>query len=85
MSIQELYDFMIYSREWQLKERLFAEAFPAQEDRVVFFSAFANRIIDEYEARDESLDDLTNLHLRKLAIERWFSRIPASLLPSLQN
>ena len=80
MNTPELYQYMTASPVWRAKEKLFAEAFPETPDRVAYFSAFVNRLLDEYRQGGKSTDDLHDLRVRYLAIEAWFIRIPPSLL-----
>jgi hypothetical protein len=80
MSFQELCDHMLYSKTWQAKERLFAEAFPMREDRCAFFTDQVNRLLREYQKAGKSTEELNDLLVRKLAIDCWFNTIPASLL-----
>ncbi len=80
MNFQELCDHMLHSKTWQTKERLFAEAFPVREERCAFFSDHLNRLLREYEKSGKPTDELNDLLVRKLAIDWWFSMIPASLL-----
>lgn len=83
MSFQELVDHMLNSKTWQTKERLFAEAFPEAKDRCAFFSEHVNRLLREYGAAGKSTDELSDLLVRKLAIDHWFGTIPKSLLKNI--
>lgn len=80
MEFQELCDYMLYSPVWQMKERLFAEAFPEAADRVRFFSDYVDRLLREYRKAGKSVGDLHDLRVRQLAIDWWFGMIPRSLL-----
>lgn len=80
MTFQEQAEYMLFSKSWRTKDRLFMEAFPLAEDRTRFLGDFTRRLVEQYAQEHRSVDELGGLMIRKLAIEEWFGRIPKSLL-----
>lgn len=83
MNFQELTNHMLYSKTWQTKERLFAEAVPKAEDRCALFADHVNRLLRDYKQTGRSTEGLNDLIVRKLAIDWWFNMIPKSLLKDI--
>lgn len=83
VTFQDLCDYMLDSKVWQTKERLFTEAFPTVEERRAYFAEQVGQLLREYKMEGKPIEDLNDLLVRKLAIDFWFSRVPRSLLKNV--